>query len=136
MNRISPLHSLMMTALGLCLATFGWAQSLPVTRQLPAHINTEGLSEMELQLLPYETVVNCPLPGGSVEVRAGLMPGDTSFLIRQFPLSAQVWADSTWVAPLAGGGWRIGIGRHLGINAIYVELRHAGQTIGTGSWAE
>ncbi|MCF8257794.1 MAG: hypothetical protein K9J06_09580 [Flavobacteriales bacterium] len=119
----------------LC-GTAAFAQSLQVTRQVPAYISTAGLSENDMQFLIHETVVQCPALGGSVEVRAGLVPGDTSFLTKVFPLSAQTWPDSTWVAPASDGGWRIGIGRHLGINAMYVELRSAGQTIGTGSWAE
>lgn len=111
------------------------AQTLNVVGQVPAYIDTDGMSASDLKYLEREFTVDVPLSSGTVKVLMGTAAGDSSVLVREFPLSEQRWADSTWVAPIAGG-YRIGLGRSIGLDVVHVAVLNAGSPVGTGFWEE
>jgi hypothetical protein len=89
----------------------------------------------DLKYLEREFTVDVLLSSGMVKVLTGTAAGDSSVLVREFPLSEQRWADSTWVAPIAGG-YRIGLGRSIGLDVVHVTVLNAGSPVGTGFWEE
>jgi hypothetical protein len=111
------------------------AQTLNVVGQVPAYIDTDGMGADDLKYLEREFTVDVPLSSGMVKVLMGTAAGDSSVMVREFPLNEQRWADSTWVAPIAGG-YRIGLGRSIGLDMVHVAVLNAGSPVGTGFWEE
>jgi len=111
------------------------AQTLNVVGQVPAYIDTDGMAPSDLKYLEREFTVDVPLNSGTVKVLMGTALADSSVMVREFPLSQQRWADSTWVAPIAGG-YRIGLGRSIGLDVVHVAVLNAGSPVGTGFWEE
>ena len=107
--------------------------SLEVSATVPAYINTGGLDSEATRYMEHDMAVQVPLGSGTVQVRAGFAVGDTSLMVRDFALGTHVWADSTRVVP-SGSGHLLTFGRYTGLDAVYVELRQGGSTIGSGYW--
>ena len=117
------------------LALFADGQVLNVVGQVPAYIDTDGMGAEDLKYLEREFTVDVPLNSGIVKVLMGTSVADSSVMVREFPLSEQRWADSTWVAPIASG-YRIGLGRSIGLGVVHVTVLNAGSPVGTGFWEE
>jgi hypothetical protein len=95
----------------------------------------DTLTTEELRQLEHEFILNIPVATGALTATMGGAEGDTSLLVRTFPLSEHSNADGTYVAPADGGGWRLGLGHYIGIDSFHWSLMSAdGSLLGSGQW--
>jgi len=120
--------------LSACCQLFGQS-GVTLTATVHGVSPYDTLTIDELRHMEHEFILNIPVATGALTATMGGAEGDTSLLVRTFPLSEHSNADGTYLTPADGGGWKLGLGHYIGIDRFYWSLkREDGSLLGSGQW--